>query len=107
MKRTAKSIECGLQVVEGAKQWRFRSFAYLAKRKDKLFVNIAIQDINSKKVDGSSDFILSRCIVTKQFTKVEYSEFNNCSKVELTTGQHNLVVMCARAIYREYFKEVK
>lgn len=104
-KRTQRSVKCDFGVKQDGELWKCRSYAYLAKRMNKLYVNIAIEDENSvNKSTGKPNFILSRCIVNQDDILIEYSEFNNDVPVKMSKGQENLTRLFAREIYKEYFK---
>jgi len=104
-RRTQRNVKCAFTHRAGNELWSCRSYAYLAKRLNKLYVNVLIEDVNSKNKDNRNkhNWILSYCVVTSREVDIRYSLFNNGVAVELTEGQKNLTELFAREIYKQYF----
>lgn len=86
--------------------WQYKSYAYCAKRKNKLFLNILIEDINSKNEHFGHNFILNSITMTESDFIINYSMFNNDRNIDvvLTDTQIQLIRDNAVKIYKEYFK---
>ena len=86
----------------GSEEWVYRSYAFLARRGNKVFLNVLTKNINSYNKRGENDFILSRCIVNNNQVTIEYSDFNNETMVDLAVEHEDLVKSFAQAIANDY-----
>jgi hypothetical protein len=86
--------------------WTEKTYAYRAKRKNRLFLNVLIEDIKSKMDErGRCNWILSEVLVEDgQKVTIHYSMFNNKDRVELTEEQKALTIKYALEISKRYFK---
>lgn len=97
--------ECSKQeVVVGSARWKFKSFAYLAKRGELLYINIIVQDLNSVHEHFGHDFINSRCVINKDGLYIQESFLNNATQVKLADSLVDLKSNIAREIYELYYK---
>jgi len=85
-------------------KWIYKSYSYNAKRKDKLFLNVLIEDINSNHEHFKHNFVLSNITMTKTEINIQYSLLNNDVEIQLTDDQKKLVEENAIKIYNTYFK---
>lgn len=93
------------EVIIGDCKWKFRSFAYLAKRGKLLYINLLIEDLNSTHDNFKHDFINSRCIVTDDGVGIEHSYLNNETLVKLDDSLVDMKSSIAREIYQMYYNK--
>lgn len=87
-------------------QWVRGEYAYLAKRKNRLFLNVLINDINStyKESHISHNWILSYVLIDGIEVDIKHSHFNNTDDIILTEEQKKLVIEYALEISKKYYK---
>ena len=83
--------------------WQKCNYAYLAKRKNRLFLNVLIEDVNSVYRVKGHNWILSNLIVENGEVTIKYSEFNNEEKISLTEEQKLITTEYALEILKKYF----
>lgn len=100
-----------LFLIEGDHKWVRGKNAYLAKRKNILFINVLVEDVNSTMEHDVTrhNFILNYCKVNHNETTgklslfIWYSEFNNNKIVDISEDLTEFVKAYATDIAKKYF----
>lgn len=100
-----------LFLIEGEHKWVRGGNAYLAKRKNILYLNVLVEDVNSVlEYDTTKhSFILNYCYVNnnenkgEMYVSIGYSDYNNRKKIIISSGLEEFVIAYAKDIAKEYF----